>query len=102
MKIISCDFQFINIIFKCPLCYIVVVVVYTQKWRNLTSRRLIKINRLLSIAIAYLTDDMYSRLGSNVRDMRYKVEVLTNDDPICGLFKNSFVFDLHLPPFRPF
>ena len=44
----------------------------------------------------------YIRLGSNVRDVRYKVEVLTNDDPICGLFKNSFVFDLHLPPFRPF
>ena len=41
------------------------------------------------------------RLGSNVRDVRYKVEVLTNYDPICGLFKNSFVFDLHLQPFRP-
>ena len=46
--------------------------------------------------------NLSSRLGSNVRDVRYKVEVLTNDDPICGLFKNSFVFDLHLPPFRPF
>ena len=45
---------------------------------------------------------MRARLGSNVRDVRYKVEVLTNDDPICGLFKNSFVFDLHLQPFRPF
>ena len=42
------------------------------------------------------------RVGSNVMDVRYKVVALTNDDTICGPFKNNLFFELHLKPFRPF
>ena len=44
---------------------------------------------------------MYNRVGSNVMHVRYNVVPLTNDDTICRVFKNGFVFEVHTPKTIP-